>query len=62
MMSLVSWFFLQQRRNGVPFQIYCVGFPDLIFIVVCTELTISEFYLKMQNEFLTIKMCTDTFP
>lgn len=53
-------FLLQQRRNRVPFQIHCLRFLDLIF-VVCTELMISASYLEMQNEFWTIKVSTDNF-
>lgn len=41
-------------------EIHCLGFLDLILVVVCTELMISEFYLEMQNESLTIKVYTDT--
>lgn len=45
----------------VPFEIHCLGFLDLNLIVVYTELMISEFYLEMQNESLTIKVYTDGF-
>lgn len=43
------------------FEIHCLGFLDLILVVVCTELMIFEFYLEMQNKSLTMKVFTDTF-
>lgn len=45
----------------VPFEICCLGFLDLNFVFVCTEIMISEFYLEVQHESLTIRVYTDAF-
>lgn len=39
----------------VPFEIRCLGFLDLNFVVVCTEMMISEFLFRSAKCVLNYK-------